>query len=197
MFDIVEQWTQERQNRKWRFKLITNVTFFAALLKIIPRGCPDNDKQPHKYHLCLFRALTIYLHGLINLDADTSQLFTELISKSGYDPMNFRGVAIDDLPLVEGIVERNKFIYDFDIQEGENVGELARRSIGKVEETVKLLGFNNLIFHTNDIDSFFKCFRCPSCDCFFNRSDNFNKPLLLCKDKVRIFIPKMRTNYEK
>ena len=32
-FDIVEQCTQERQNTKWRFKLITNVTIFAAPLK--------------------------------------------------------------------------------------------------------------------------------------------------------------------
>ena len=38
-FDIVEQCTQERQNTKWRFKLITNVTIFAALLKNIPMGC--------------------------------------------------------------------------------------------------------------------------------------------------------------
>ena len=31
--DIVEQCTQERQNTRWRFMLITNVTVFAALLK--------------------------------------------------------------------------------------------------------------------------------------------------------------------
>ena len=79
----------------------------------------DKDKQPYKDHLCLFRALTMYLHGHSNLDVHTSQLFTEFISKSGYD----------DLPVVEGIVERDIFIYDFDIQEGEYVGELARRSI--------------------------------------------------------------------
>ena len=41
IFDIVEQCTQERQNTKWRFKLNTNVTIFAALLKNIPMGCPD------------------------------------------------------------------------------------------------------------------------------------------------------------
>ena len=35
-FDIVEQCTQELQNTKWMFKLITNVTIFAALLKNIP-----------------------------------------------------------------------------------------------------------------------------------------------------------------
>ena len=208
-FDIVEKCTQERQNTKWRFKLITNVTIFAAILKNIPMGCPDSvlpepllrhtqvncllsdkDKQPYKDHLCLFRALTMYLHGHSNLDAHTSQLFTEFISKSGYDPKNFRGVSIDDLPVVEGLVERNIFIYDFDIQEGEYVGELARRGIGKFEKTVKLLRFNNHIIHTNDIDSFFKCFRCPSCDCFFNRSDNFNRHLMSCKDKVRHIYPK-------
>ena len=99
-------------------------------------------------------------------------------------------VATNDLALVEIIVERNIFIYNFDIQEGEYVGELARRSIGKFEKTVKLLRFNNHIIHTNDIDSFFKCFRCPSCDCFFNRSDNFNRHLLTCKDRVRHIFPK-------
>ena len=178
MFDIVEQCTQESQNTNWRFKLITNVTIFAALLKKHPNGCPDSvlpepllknhsvncllsdkDKQPYKDHLCLFRALIMYLHGHSNLDAHTFQLFTEFISKSGHDPKNFRGVSIDDLPPVEGIVERNIFIYDFDIHEGEYFGELARRSIGKFEKkTVKLLRFNNHINHTNAIDSFFKCF---------------------------------------
>ena len=77
------------------------------------------DKQPYKNHLCLFRALTMYLHGHSNLDAHTSQLFKEFTSKSGYDPKNVLGVAIDDLPLFEELVDRNIFIYDFDIQEGE------------------------------------------------------------------------------
>ena len=76
----------------------------------------------------------MYLHGHSNLNAPSSQLFTEFISKSGYDPKNFLGVAKDHLPLVEGIVERNKITYDFDIHEGEFVGELARRSFGKFED---------------------------------------------------------------
>ena len=41
-FDIVEQCTQEHQNTKWRFNLITKVTIFADLLKIIPMGLPDS-----------------------------------------------------------------------------------------------------------------------------------------------------------
>ena len=183
---IVEQCTQERQNTKWRFKLITNLTIFAALLKNIPMGCPDSvlpepllrhtqvncrlsnkNKEPYKDHLCLFRALAMYMNGHNDLDSHTSRYFTDFISKSVYDPTTFRGVSVEDLPVVEETVQRNIFIYDFDIQEGEFLGELARRSIGRFDKTVKLLRFNNHIIHTNDIDSFFKCFRCPSCDTFF------------------------------
>ena len=94
----------------------------------------DKDKKPYKEHLCLLCALTMYLHGHSKLDAHTSQLFTEFISRAGYDPKNFLGVAIDDLPLVEELVERNIFSYDFDIQEWEYVRELVRRSIGKYEK---------------------------------------------------------------
>ena len=84
----------------------------------------------------------------------------------------------------------NIFIYDFDIQEGEYVGELTRRSIGRFDKTVKLMRFNSHIIHTNDIDSFFKCFRCPSCDTFFKRSEFLNKHLLRCKDRVKHIYPK-------
>ena len=127
-FDIVEQCTQERQNTKWRFKLITNVTFFAALPKNIPMGCPDSvlpepllknhsvncllsykDKEPYKDHLCLFGALAMYMNGHNDLNSHTSRYFTEFISKSD-DPKNFRGVSVEDLPVVEETVQVNIFI---------------------------------------------------------------------------------------
>ena len=103
-FVIVEQCTQERQNTKWQFKLITNVTIFASLLKNIPMGCPDSvlpklllknhsvncllsikDKEPHKVNLCLLRALAKLMNGHNDLDSHTSRYFAEFISKSGYD----------------------------------------------------------------------------------------------------------------
>ena len=145
----------------------------------------NKDKEPYKDHLCLFRALAMYMNGHNDLDSHTSRYFTDVISKSGHDPKIFPVVSVEDLPVVEEIVQRKIFIYDFNIQKGEYVGELARRIIGRFDKTVKLLRFNNHIIHTNDIDSFFKCFRCPSCDSFFNKSDNYNKHLLRCKDRVK------------
>ena len=151
----------------------------------------NKDKEPYKDHLCLFRALAMYMNGHKDLDSHTSRYFTDFISKSGYDPKNFRGVSVEDLPVVEETVQRNIFIYDFDIQEGEYV-ELARRSIGRFDKTVQLLRFNYHINHTNDIDSFFKCFRRPSCDTFFKRSEFLNKHLLRCKGSSKTYLPKER-----
>ena len=129
----------------------------------------NKDKEPYKDHLCFFSALAMYMNGHTDVDSQNFRYFTEFISKSGYDPKNF------------------------DIQECEYVRELARRSIGRFDKTVKLLRFNNHIIHTNDIDSFFKCFRCPSCETFFKISEFLNKHLLCCMGRLKNIYPK---NYE-
>ena len=133
----------------------------------------------------VFPCMAMYMNGHNDLESHIFRYFTEFVSKSGYDPKNFREVSVENLPVVEEIVHRNTFIYHFDIQEGENLGELARRSLVRFDKTVKLLRFNNHIIHTNDIDSLFKCFRCPSCDTFFKISDFLNKHLLRCKDRAK------------
>ena len=40
--DLIEACTQERQNSKWRFTVIINVTVFAAFFTNIPMGCSDS-----------------------------------------------------------------------------------------------------------------------------------------------------------
>ena len=119
-FDTVEQCTQLRQNTKWRFNLITNDTFFAALLKNIPMGCLDSvlteplvrhsqvdcllsnkDKEPYKGHLYLFRALAMYQNALNDLNSHTCRYFTDFTTKSGNDPKNFHGFSVEDIPVVE------------------------------------------------------------------------------------------------
>ena len=79
---------------------------------------------------------------------------------------------------------KNFFIYLFDIQTLEYVGEKARWVIGKFIKTVKVLRYNKNFIHTNAFDSFFKCFRCSSCDCFSN------KYLATSKDRVQCIYPK-------
>ena len=117
-------------------------------------GCPDSVipetllrnnhvncliSYAHNDNLCLFRALAVHLYGADNLETSTSKIFNNFLEKLGCDPKQFCGVLMDNLPVVEDVVEKNIFIYDIDIKDGDFVGELARRSIGKYENTVKLL----------------------------------------------------------
>ena len=214
-FDLIETCTQERRqkpvdrNSKWRFALITNVTIFAALLKNIPLGCLDSvlpepllrnpevnclvsngHDVPYNDNLCLFRAISIHLFGSVDVEPHAMQLFDNFVSATDCDPENFMGVSLDQIPVIKILVEKNIFIYDFTIEDGEIVGELIRRSIERYEENIKLLRYNNHICYVNDINKFFKKFRCPSCDVFFNHSGHLNRHLRTCKERVKNIYPR-------
>ena len=118
--DIIEVCTQERQNTKWRFRLITNVTIFAALLQNVPIGCPKEvipEPLLRNNHVnCLIsnqNTKHLYndnLYGKTSLDRTTSMIFNDFLEKSGCDPKQFRGVSMDNLPNVEDVVEK-KHLY--------------------------------------------------------------------------------------
>ena len=52
---------------------------------------------------------------------------------------------MDHLVFVEKAIKHNIFIYDIDIEDGNFVGELARRSIEMYENKISLLRYNNHI----------------------------------------------------
>ena len=90
-----------------------------------------------------------------------------------------------DIPKVEEMLQLNNFLYDLDIVDGELIGELARRSIQKFEKSVKLLRYNNHICYVNNINAFFKAFRCTTCDTFFSNTGNLERLLVTCSDRVK------------
>ena len=100
------------------------------------------------------------------------------------------GVSLDQIPIIENLVEKHIFIYDFAIEDGEIVGELIRRSIERFEENIKLLRYNNHICYVNDINKFFKKFRCPSCDVFSNHPGHFNRHLRTCEERRKNVYPR-------
>ena len=131
----------------------------------------------------------MYKNGHNDLDSHTSIFFTVIITNSVYDPTSFLGFSEEDVPVVEEILQSNILFYSFDLQEGEDVGELAQQSIGRVDKTVKLMRSNNHLIFTKDIDRLTKRFGFPGCDHFFSKSYKFNKHLLRCKDRVRHVYP--------
>ena len=209
--DIVDLCTRERANTKCKFYKLTNLTIFASLLKDIPMGCKDtvlpepilrngkvncltferNTNQPYNDNLCLFRALALHSHGNEKLEEDTSKIFNLLLNNSDEgDVSKFQGVHMNDIPKIEDLLQLNIFLYDIDFVDGELIGKLARRSIQKYENSVKLLRYNNHISYVNNINALFKTFRCATCDTFFPKTGNLERHLVSCSDRVKHIYPK-------
>ena len=108
-----------------------------------------NTRQPYNDNLCLFSALALHLqhlHGNERLEEEASKNFNLFLNNYGEGvPSMFQGVQMTDLPKVEELLQLNVFLYDIDFVDGELIGELCRRSIQKLEKSVKPLRYNNHI----------------------------------------------------
>ena len=175
--DSVDLCTRQRANTKWKFYKLTNLTIFAALLKEIPMGCKDSvlaelplknqnvnclvfeKKNLYNDSLCLFRAFALHLFGNERLEEETSKIINLILNNCGErDPSEFQGVHRTDILKGEEMLQLNSFLYDNDFVDGELVRELARRSIQKLEKSVKLLRYNNHICYVSDIELLIRFF---------------------------------------
>ena len=209
--DVIESCSRERMNRKWRFYKLTNLTVFAALLKDVPMGCKnavlpepllrngtincltyeENTRQPYNDNLCLFRALALHLHGTQRLEEKTSKLFILFIkTMDGLSLNQFQGVQMNDIPIIEDLLNLNFVLGDINIVDSNIIGELARRSLQKYNNTVRLLRYNNHICYVSKIRAVFQAFRCPNCDTFFNRTFNLERHCTTCSELVKNVFPR-------
>ena len=146
-----------------------------------------STRQPYNDNLCLFRALPSHLHGNDKLEEETSKIFNLfLLNCEEGDPSKFQGVHMNDIPKVEDSLQLNIFLYDIDFVDGELTGELARRTIQKHENSVKLFRYNNHNSYANNINALFKAFRCSTCDTFFSKTGNLELHLVTCSERVKL-----------
>ena len=209
--EVIESCSRERMNTKWRFHKLTKLTVFVALLKDVPMGCKDavlpesllkigtvncvtyveNTRQPYNDNLCFFRALALHMHGNQQLGEEFLKLLNLFINKmDGLNTNQFQGVHMNNFPTVEDLLTLNMLLYDTDIVDRNIVGELARRSVQKYENTVRLLRYSNHICYVNNINAVFQYFRCPIFDTFFNRTFNLERHLATCSERVKKVHPK-------
>ena len=105
----------------------------------------------------------------------------------GLSPNQFQGVHMNDIPAVEDLLTLNFLLYDIDIVDGNIVEKLARRSVQKHENTVRLLRYNHRICYVkvNNINAVFQFFRCANCDTFFNITITLQRNLPTCSERVK------------
>ena len=209
--DVIEFCSRERMNTMWRFYKLTNITVFAALLKDVPMGCQnavlpepllknqtinchtfeENTRQSYNVNLCLFRAPPLHLHGTQQLEEESSKLFNLFINKmDGLSPNQFQRVHMNNIPIVEDLLTVKIVLFDVDIVDGSIIGDLARRSMQKYKNTVRLLRYNNHLCKVNNINAVVQSFRCPNCDNFFNRRFNLQQYITTCSERVKNINPR-------
>ena len=69
-------------------------------------------------------------------------------------------------------------------------GELARRSVGKHCNTVRLLIYHSPICYVSNSNALFKAYRCLSCDHLINKVGNLERDWITCPERVEQFFPK-------
>ena len=92
---------------------------------------------------------------------------------------------MNDIPIVEDLLSLKFLLYDIDFVDGYIIAELARRSVQKYENTVRLLRYNNHKCYVNNINAVFQSFCCPSCDTFFSGAFNLERHLTTCSERRR------------
>ena len=97
---------------------------------------------------------------------------------------------MNDIPIVEDLLTLNIQLFDIDIVDGNIIRELARRSVQKYENTVRLLRYNNHIWYANNINAVLQSFRCPNCDTFSNRNFNLERLLTTYSERVKNVYPR-------
>ena len=202
--DVIESCSREKMNTKWRSYKLANLTLFAAFHKDVPMGCKNavlperllknhaincltyekNTKQPYNDSMYLFRALALHLHGNQGLEEETSKFFNSFIlKKDGLSPNQFKGVHMNDVPIDEDLLTLNILLYDIDIVDGKIIAELARRSMQKYHNAVRVLRYNNHICYVGNFNAGFQSFSCPNSDTFFSRTFNLEGHLTLLSEE--------------
>ena len=96
---------------------------------------------------------------------------------------------MEGIAAVEDIVWADNFLYYIDIFDRSMIGELARTSVDKNSNTVRLLRCNCHICYVSNVDGLLKASR-PSCNECINRAPNLEWPLTTWKERVKLVFPK-------
>ena len=102
----------------------------------------------------------------------------------------FKGVYMNDIPIVEDLLTLDIMLYDIDFVDGNIIGELARRSVQKYDNTFRLLRYNSHIYYVSNIIAVFEGFCCTNFDTFFNKTFNLERHLTTCSERVRNIYPR-------
>ena len=147
------------------------------------------SKRTQNSHIRIIRAFFCsfarHLHGSQKPEEKTARKFKLFKNRvDGFGLNQFRGVHMNEIPVVKDLLTTNILLYDFDVVVGNNIRELARQNVHKNENTVRLLRHINHICYVSNVNAIPQSFSYPNYDTFFNRSFNLEGKFSTCSERV-------------
>ena len=225
--DPIEFSRRLRPNSEWVFFKLVNLTAYVSKLLNHPIGNEINlphyinqnhaiialasDYRPRPYldQKCFFRCLALHQGANIrNLEVPTNQLLGQFTN----EPLNFRGVDLEDLRELEEIYNVNIHVYSLNysnelgddndieeylIREAEREGQdddtvaatLVRRPLGDKATNMYLHLYEGHFSYIKDIKMLTKSWRCAKCDKLFNHLGHYNLHEKTCERKIKHKFP--------
>ena len=189
-------WVQRKDLfTKRKLLFTTNVTIFAALLKVFLVSCEDillppnlvkrsdvncltykSNKERYNDNLCSLRAVCMHKTGKKTVEEEAKRLFIAYLTANPHlSVQNFRGVGLEGLHIVERLAEVNILMYDIQVSDGGIFGKLVERFLRRFNSTATLLRYNNHICYFTDVNKVYKSFRCSTSNTFFARSSTLQR----------------------
>ena len=97
---------------------------------------------------------------------------------------------MNDIPVVEVLLTLNILLYDIDFVDGNIIRELARRSVQKYDNAVRLFRYNNHRSYGSKVIAVFQSFCCPNCDTSLSRTFNLERHLTTCNERLKNIYPR-------
>ncbi|XP_031574894.1 uncharacterized protein LOC116308570 [Actinia tenebrosa] len=219
--DILEWVRQKRPNSKWIVSWITNVCFYVTKLREHPIGrssllpsyilnnkaivalnCDDRTGLPYIDLLWFFRCLAVHngCHTK-NLERDTKHYLERFCQTN---PIEFAGVELEDLSVLEKLFEVNIAVYSLEPTrpEGEVADEepeenhqpeiaarLIRRSHCRYPNTMYLNLYRDHFSYIKSLARYSKSYQCSRCGKYWKHACMMNRHELTCEAKVRYQFP--------
>ena len=150
------------------------------------KGLAHSEKTGEKYtdNLCFFRCLAVH-HGLplSGLERYTKTLYEKFVEYRG---KNFeQGISIIDLPFIELCFNCPVNVYSLKESGAVEVEYISPLDLSSTEKIMYLNLYEKHFSYISDIGKYGKKYKCPECDRIFDRNNNFNRHVKICKPGIR------------
>jgi hypothetical protein len=164
-------------------QLINNVTFYVNKINNHPIGASvlllayvsnnpglnnltGGSHGAYTDNLCFFRYLAAHRGApVVNVETSTKTYFHQYLDHTELPLPEFKGLYLDELPVLERLFNINVFVYELkETEEGKVNAELVRRSPYKFDDTMNLNLYMNHFSYIKDLRSYSRSYACRICD---------------------------------